>query len=63
MDEKLTGSREAVAAYCFGFVALALGCFSFMYGLISMRDSMVERGADVAEIVAAARDEAHRRRQ
>lgn len=43
MDEKLVGSREEVAAYCVGFVALSVGCFSFLYGIIGMRDSMVER--------------------
>ncbi len=45
MDEQLAGAPEIVAAYCIGFIFLATVSFAFMYGLISMRDSIVERRA------------------
>jgi len=62
MDQKLMGS-EVVAAYCIGFVMLAAGAFSFMYGLTSMREAMVERSAESDEHrrAAAAREGPPRR--
>ena len=62
MDQKLVGSGEVVSAYCIGFVILAAGAFCFMYGIISMRESMVERVDEGRETVAAPREEAPRRR-
>jgi hypothetical protein len=62
MDQKLVGSGEVVAAYCVGFIGLAAGAFSFMYGLISMREAMVERATEAEQQHAAAvRDAAPRR--
>ena len=64
MDQKSVGSGEVVAAYCVGFVALAAGTFSFMYGLISMREAMAERAEEREQSHATApRDEGPRRRQ
>jgi hypothetical protein len=60
MDAKIVGSREIVAAHCIGFVTLSAGCFAFMFGLISMRDAMVERVTDVEDIVQRIRQEQQR---
>ena len=49
MDNELAGSHEAVAAYCVGFVSLSAAAFSFMYGLIGMRESMVDAGREGEE--------------
>ncbi|TEA12385.1 hypothetical protein C8034_v006168 [Colletotrichum sidae] len=40
LDEKLIGSREAVVASSIGFVALAPIMYSFMYGLVGMKENM-----------------------
>ena len=63
MDQKLMGS-DVVAAYCIGFVGLSALAFSFMYGLINMRDAMVERRGDTEEHeeAAPAREAPPRRR-
>ena len=59
MDQGVVGSGEEVTAYCIGFISLAAGTFSFMYGLIGMREAMVEKSSEMERT----RDESPRRRQ
>ncbi|KAH8895834.1 hypothetical protein GQ53DRAFT_854040 [Thozetella sp. PMI_491] len=43
MDPELVKYREVVAAYSAAFVSLGSGMFSFMYGLIGMRENLTKK--------------------
>ncbi|EFQ35720.1 uncharacterized protein GLRG_10875 [Colletotrichum graminicola M1.001] len=53
LNEKEVGSREAVVASSIGFVILAPIMYSFMYGLVGMREN-IARAAHTRRVAAAA---------
>ncbi|KAK7748702.1 hypothetical protein SLS53_000724 [Cytospora paraplurivora] len=43
MDEKIVGSKEKVAGYSSGFIALAAALFSTLHGLVGMREAISDK--------------------